>query len=482
MAHDLTVHDIPVGDLALLPGNPRQGDIGAVSESMRVNGVYQPIIVNRGTLTGRPFEVIAGNPRAQAAQALGHDTIPAVILDVDDEAATRIALADNRTSDLADYDNDALVAMLQNLPDLTGTGYDGDDLDELLAELAGGDDDDLTDPTPSLADRFGVPPFTVLNAREGAWQERKRAWIGLGIESEVGRDSGMVYSSPQAEYLNWYEVKRAAEQAAGHDLSTDEVLAAPEAAQLQTKGGTSIFDPALCELLYRWHTRRGDHVTDPWAGGSVRGVVAAALGRHYTGHELRDVQVEANRAQWDTIRAQLDDSAGPIPNPGWVSGDSRATLQERPDESADYLIGCPPYYDLETYSDDEADLSNLSTAEFDAAMADTMREAARVLRPDRFAAFIVGNVRDKKGRLRSMHRLMVAAAEQAGMDYAQDAILLTPIGSARTTSARSFQAGRSLGRVHQEVLVFVKGSRKEATARLGDVDVEATLAAVPDDD
>ena len=85
MAHDLTVHDIPVGDLALLPGNPRQGDIGAVAESMRVNGIYQPIIVNRGTLTGRPFEVIAGNHRAQAAQQLGHNTIPAVILDVDDE-------------------------------------------------------------------------------------------------------------------------------------------------------------------------------------------------------------------------------------------------------------------------------------------------------------------------------------------------------------------------------------------------------------
>lgn len=143
MAHDLTVHDIPVGDLALLPGNPRQGDIGAVSESMRVNGVYQPIIVNRGTLTGRPFEVIAGNHRAQAAQQLGHNTIPAVILDVDDEQATRIALADNRTSDLADYDNDALVAMLQNLPDLTGTGYDGDDLDDLLSALEAPSLDDL---------------------------------------------------------------------------------------------------------------------------------------------------------------------------------------------------------------------------------------------------------------------------------------------------------------------------------------------------
>lgn len=134
MRHDLTIHEIPVGDLALLPGNPRQGDIGAVSESMRINGIYQPIIVNRGTQTGRSFEVIAGNHRAQAAQQLGHDTIPAILLDLDDHAAARISLADNRTSDIADYDTDALAFMLQSLPDLTGTGYDGDDLDDLLAD------------------------------------------------------------------------------------------------------------------------------------------------------------------------------------------------------------------------------------------------------------------------------------------------------------------------------------------------------------
>ena len=135
MPHDLTIHDTPIGELHLLPGNPRQGDIGAVSESMRANGVYQPIIVNKGTHTGRPMEIIAGNHRAQAAKALGHETIPCIILDVDDEQAARIALADNRTSDLADYDNDALVLMLQGLPDLVGTGYDGDDLDQLLAEI-----------------------------------------------------------------------------------------------------------------------------------------------------------------------------------------------------------------------------------------------------------------------------------------------------------------------------------------------------------
>ena len=169
--HDLTIQQLPVADLALLPGNPRQGDIGAVSESMRVNGIYQPIIVNKGTHTGRPLEIIAGNHRAQAAQQLGHDTIPAIVLDVDDEAAARIALADNRTSDLASYDTDALLVMLQQLPDLTGTGYDGDDLDALLADKEVPDfspDEDglasLDSFTPKLCQKCG---YDVANNPDG---------------------------------------------------------------------------------------------------------------------------------------------------------------------------------------------------------------------------------------------------------------------------------------------------------------------------
>ena len=184
MAHDLTVHEIPVGDLALLPGNPRQGDIGAVAESMRVNGIYQPIIVNRGTLTGRPFEVIAGNHRAQAAQQLGHNTIPAVILDVDDEQAARIALADNRTSDLADYDTDALVLMLQQLPDLTGTGYNGDDLDDLLTELNGapGSADLLEPGEDQYQQQYGV---TVILATEEEQADAYEQIKALGYTCKV---------------------------------------------------------------------------------------------------------------------------------------------------------------------------------------------------------------------------------------------------------------------------------------------------------
>lgn len=167
--HDLNVQHIPVGDLHLLPGNPRQGDIGAVAESFRVNGVYQPVVVNRGTHTGRPMEVIAGNHRLQAARQLRHDTIPAVVLDVDDEAAARIALADNRTSDLAAYDDHALVAMLQGLGDLDGTGYDTDDLDDLVASLEGpGLPDEGEDPTTPSAFPAVVVMFRTELERDAA--------------------------------------------------------------------------------------------------------------------------------------------------------------------------------------------------------------------------------------------------------------------------------------------------------------------------
>jgi len=43
-----------------------------------------------------------------------------------------------------------------------------------------------------LAQTFEYPPFSVLNAREGWWQERKRQWLALGIESELGRGSELI--------------------------------------------------------------------------------------------------------------------------------------------------------------------------------------------------------------------------------------------------------------------------------------------------
>ena len=133
--HDLTPVELPIGDVREHPDNPRQGDVGAIVESMKRNGVYQPIIVQRST-----GHVLAGNHRLKALRALGAETVQAVMLDVTDTQARAILAADNRTADLATYDEDALAALLTGLAEtpegLIGTGYDGDDLDTLLGDLA----------------------------------------------------------------------------------------------------------------------------------------------------------------------------------------------------------------------------------------------------------------------------------------------------------------------------------------------------------
>lgn len=116
------------------PQNPRQGDIGAIHESIRANGFYGQVVVQKST--GR---ILVGNHRWRAAMAAGATEIPVTWVDVDDDRALRILLVDNRTNDLASYDDEALAVLLRELADgtgLGGTGYDGDDLDRLIADLA----------------------------------------------------------------------------------------------------------------------------------------------------------------------------------------------------------------------------------------------------------------------------------------------------------------------------------------------------------
>lgn len=128
----LTTESVALDSLRPHPRNPRNGDTDAIQESLRVNGQFKPIVVaDDGT-------ILAGNHTYAAAAALGWDAISVVRLPVaaDSEAATRIMLADNRTSDLGRYDDAQLADLLQLLDaetGLVGTGYDSDDLSDLLA-------------------------------------------------------------------------------------------------------------------------------------------------------------------------------------------------------------------------------------------------------------------------------------------------------------------------------------------------------------
>jgi len=126
---------VPINSLKLWPANYRQGDIGAISESLKRFGQKKPVVVQTGSRI-----VVAGNHLLKAARALRWQRIAAAFSEMTDEEAVSFAVADNRTSDLATNEDQALVDVLALLSKreggLTGTGYDGDDLDRLLAKLA----------------------------------------------------------------------------------------------------------------------------------------------------------------------------------------------------------------------------------------------------------------------------------------------------------------------------------------------------------
>lgn len=406
--------------------------VAQIAASIKEFGFNNPILIDKENT------IIAGHGRLLAARRAGMDDVPCIRLDHLSETQRKAyIIADNRLALNAGWDNEVLSLELSELLeddfDLDLLGFEADELNALL-----GNEEEAEEPEKgkgNLSDRFLVPPFSVLNAREGWWQDRKRAWLALGIKSEEGRNA----------------------PAGG---SPDMV------ARERGESGTSIFDPVLCELAYSWFAPPGGIVLDPFAGGSVRGIVASKLGRQYIGHELRQEQVAANQQQGSEI---CGEDAAP---PAWICGDSRNIDQTCADVKADLVFSCPPYADLEVYSDDPKDLSTLGYEQFREAYFEIIKKACALLKPDRFACFVVGEVRDKKGNYYDFVGDTIKAFRAAGLSYYNEAILVTPCGSVAMRAGNSFAVSRKLGKSHQNVLIFLKGDGKKAAKACGDVQID----------
>lgn len=454
----------PIDDLIEHPDNPRHGDEAAIDESMAVHGFYGSVLVQASTR-----RIIAGNHRTRVARRRGETTVPVLMIDVDDDQARRILLVDNRSNDRATYDEGELARLLADMAatddGLAGTGWRNDDLTSLLRAL-----DIAENSAPAgeafnrLRDRFVAPPFTVLDGRAGYWRDRKKRWIDWGLRSKTGREDHLL--SPGLESA--LEIMQIRQSIRGGTS----VLKASDAARATASAdafwsGTSIFDPVLAEIIYRWFCPPRGRVCDPFCGGSVRGAVASALGHAYAGYDLRPEQIQANMLQGAELA--LD------PMPDWRVGDARHGVW---DGSYDVLMTCPPYWFLERYSDDERDVSTAASVEaFTAGLADCLRPAIAALADDSFAVLVLGAMRDG-------HRLIdlpgigmdVMAAE--GLVPYNDLVLLTPLASAALRAARNFVT-RKATTVHQRVVVAVKGDPLAAAARCGPVEVlddEAALA------
>jgi ParB-like chromosome segregation protein Spo0J len=146
-----TTELVSVDKLKPHPKNPRQGDVGAIHVSIEANGFYGSVIAQKST-----GHILAGNHRFLAAKHANAEEIPVTWVDVSDAEAVRILLADNRTNDLATYNQDALAELLEGLMretgSINGTGYDGDDLDELLKAITAPDENVWADAIGSLPD------------------------------------------------------------------------------------------------------------------------------------------------------------------------------------------------------------------------------------------------------------------------------------------------------------------------------------------
>lgn len=216
--------------------------------------------------------------------------------------------------------------------------------------------------------------------------------------------------------------------------------------------GTSIFDPVLCEVIYNWFCPENGIVFDPFAGGSVRGVVAEMLGRHYIGIDLSEKQVDANQRNADALGVC----------PAWHCDDSRNMDAYIPDGCADLVFSCPPYHDLEKYSDHPLDLSNMSYADFVEAYKDIIEKACGKLKKNRFAVFVVGEIRDNKGAYRDFVSTTKRIFQDCGLYLYNDNILLEQYGTAPMRASIIFKR-RKTAKVHQNVLIFYKGDLKAIT-------------------
>lgn len=284
----------------------------------------------------------------------------------------------------------------------------------------------VVEKTETLKERFGENPFTILDTKTGSWQNRKRRWIKLGIQSEVGRNAN-AYNTKE-----WVDKVRAEGKMSGNVLPSN----------------TSIFDPVLCELMYRWFCPEGGHILDPFAGGSVRGIVAHYLGYKYTGIDIRQEQVDSNREQAMNI---LDVNN----QPQWYVGDSNIVLDDEWSFDFDMVFSCPPYADLEKYSDLDGDISNMPYEQFMQVYESIIAKACAKLKKGGHAVFVVGEIRDKRGFYRGFVPDTINAFLKCGMKLYNEAILATSLASCAIRAAGNMKSSK-LVKVHQNVLDFVK--------------------------
>ena len=445
----MQIEYLNIDEIIPYANNPRNNDgaaVDRVASSIAEYGFKSPIIVDKENI------IIAGHTRYKAAKKLKLDTVP--VIKADDLTKAQIKayrIADNKVAEYSSWDNELLAIELEGLQDLDFdldlTGFEDFEIDDLLntdtkTEDAG---ENLDENRETLQERFIVPPFSILDTRQGYWQDRKRIWKQI-IKSDIGRGDSLLGAG----------LKELNQKYFGENASLN---------------GTSIFDPVLCETLVNWFCPKGGKVLDPFAGGSVRGLISVLLGNEYTGIDLSEKQIKANIENYKSIADRQDLFGNDLKKPNWINGDS-SNIDLLVKEKHDFMLTCPPYADLEVYSDDPRDISNMPYNEFIETFTDIINKTADKLKDNAFAAIVIGEVRDKKGYYHGFVPDTINAFEKAGLRLYNECILVEQIATGAMRAGKQFEAGRKVVKTHQNVLIFIKGNEKEIMKNLNRYDYD----------
>ena len=421
------VKNYKIENIKMWDKNPRKNEVAVekLIPLIEKYGFVNPVIIDQhGTLR-------AGHTRVKAMIKLGYAEVPAIIYDFDSEAdAIGYAIADNRVSEVAEWDNEKLFDILNELQeqdfDLSMTGFDLSELEVKLENNESSFDKVGKDRIVGLNNKYIVPPFSILDARQGYWLERKKSWFELIKDNAETREN-----------------------------------------LIGANFGTSILDPVLAEIVIKWFSpyEKGNNIFDCFAGDTTFGFVSSYLGNKFTGIELRKEQCDLNNSRTSELAEYIND-------------DGRNILNYLQKESMDLFFSCPPYYDLEVYSDDERDASNQdSYEEFYKIIEEAFVNSIKILKDNRFAVVVCGDVRNKKnGAYYDFIGDIKKTFIENGLLLYNELILVDVVGTARLRANNSM-INRKIVKTHQNVLVFYKGDTKKIKKEfinLGGYDYEST--------
>jgi hypothetical protein len=400
---------------------------------------------------GQEYVIIGGNMRYRAALDLGMQSIPCKIIPPETSIQKLKAYTIKDNASFGDWSYDDLANEL-----------DTEDLDEWGVDVwqddnSGNGSNDNSKPAGSpLIDRFVIPPFSILDSRKGYWQKRKSEWRELIGDMGESRNDTLI-KSPEIKYKDLYQRTREHRESLGIgfgeylDKYVPDDVKEREASKVLSQG-VSLFDPVLSEIMCRWFMpERGGKIFDCFAGDTQKGVVFGECGYEFTGIELRQEQVDINNKV-------ISERNLPV---RYICDDGQNVAQHFDSESQDMLFSCPPYYDLEVYSDSPNDASNQETyADFMKILSNAYSDSLKILKQDRFAIIVAGDVRDKKtgfyyNFVDDIKRIFV----ENGVSLYNELILIESVASTALRAGR-YMGSRKVAKTHQNVLVFYKGNPK----------------------